>query len=64
MASVQNAPIMGQGGMSLPQDLTQAHVREVYKVRFIIVDHDPPCYARYLTLGAEVHEDERARRTR
>lgn len=32
MTSVQSAPALPQGGMSLPPNLTQQHVQEVYQV--------------------------------
>lgn len=32
MTSVQSAPALPQGGVSLPPNLTQQHVQEVYQV--------------------------------
>ena len=34
MASVQTAPAMPQGGMSIPANLTQQNIQELYQVRY------------------------------
>lgn len=35
MTSVQSAPALPQGGVSIPPNLTQQHVQEVYQVSHI-----------------------------
>lgn len=41
MASIQSVPNMGAGNMSLPPNLTQQHVQEVYQVSLLSVSRPP-----------------------
>lgn len=42
MASIQSAPNMAAGNMSLPPNLTQQHIQEVYQVSFVAPSLSPP----------------------